>query len=26
VKENILNLKEAETEIYQYLQRKLLHD
>ncbi len=26
VKENILNLKDAEAEIYQYLQRKLLHD
>lgn len=26
VKENILSLKDAEAEIYQYLQRKLLHD
>ena len=26
VKENVLNLKDAEAEIYQYLQRKLLHD
>ena len=26
VKENILNLKDAEAEIYQYLQRKILHD
>ncbi|MBR3756350.1 MAG: energy-coupling factor transporter ATPase [Firmicutes bacterium] len=26
VKENILHLKDAEAEIYQYLQRKLLHD
>ena len=26
VREDILNLKDAETEIYQYLQRKLLHD
>ena len=26
VNENILNLKDAEAELYQYLQRKLLHD